>query len=183
MAVVKRKVQIKRMIVVKRKPQAIGGAPTPAIVRKAFEQGKAGELLLERRETEKRKRLISLISDNLGKPKPLSMYEMMLQAGYAQSTALQQSTILVSVREDPVIQDTLVKLKAIRDKMLTRIDATVDKGSAASLAFPLQVVSKEIALLEGRPTERTEHVLPDEERAEILEVLQMNEAPRRRLKK
>lgn len=103
------------------------------------------------------------------------MYQMMVEAGYAESTARARSKeILDSIRDEPVVQDTLQRLHRIRDKMLKRVEDTADQGTAATLAFPMQVILKEIALIEGKPTDRVDHTLTAEEKDELDDIIRMN---------
>jgi hypothetical protein len=56
-------------------------------------------------QTDKQRKLVKLLSENVGLPKPKTMLEMMLEAGYEESTARQQSGILAGIREelDPIV--------------------------------------------------------------------------------
>jgi hypothetical protein len=44
-------------------------------------------------QTDKQRKLVKLLSENLGREKPMTMLEMMLAAGYEESSAKQQITI------------------------------------------------------------------------------------------
>jgi hypothetical protein len=56
--------------------------------------------------TEKQKKLLTFISENLGSEKPKTMYEMLLAAGYQENAAKQQTTILADIRDkiDPIFE-------------------------------------------------------------------------------
>lgn len=104
------------------------------------------------------------------------MTEMMRLAGYAESTALAQTPSIVdAARGSDEVQTHLSRLQKLRDKTMTRIEVETDQANYGQLAFGLQVLEKSIALLEGRPTERTEHTLGEEERSALDEIIAMNE--------
>lgn len=185
MVVVKK---IKRLVIVKRKgatpapppsprPASPGtAAPSARRIKEAYKAGTVRDLELATRK----ERLLQLISENFGKSKPLTMYQMMLNAGYAESTAKQQSAVLMTIKEgaeegDPTVTSHLERLKKIREKMLARLEDQVQYAKYGSLAYGLTVLDKSIALMEGKPTERIAHELPEEERLELLEILEMNE--------
>ena len=147
-------------------------APSPRVIKRAFRTG--GVVLL--RESERRKKLALLISENVVKPRPLSMYEMMIQAGYSHSTARARAKETGdAARQEPIVQDHLERLRKIREKMLVRLEATVGEATFGAIGFNLSVVEKSIALMEGRPTERREIILDPEEQALLDEILGDNE--------
>ena len=108
-------------------------------------------------QTDKQRKLVQLISENLGLAKPKTMLEMMLEAGYEESTARQQSTILVGIREelDPIV----AKLEARRLKVIDRLAKKLDAATYRDLTESRDKLTKNIQLLRGKATERPEHVV------------------------
>jgi hypothetical protein len=51
-------------------------------------------------QTDKQRKLVKLLSENVGLAKPKTMLQMMLEAGYTEETARQQSGILRGVQEE-----------------------------------------------------------------------------------
>jgi hypothetical protein len=110
-------------------------------------------LIMKKKDTQRQKKLVKLISENLGTGKKTkTMYEMMLEAGYEESTALQQSTILTRIYDKvvPIVQ----RLEAERDRIL---DALTKKNlrweKYKDLVDSLDKLTKNIQLLSGKPTE------------------------------
>src|ERR1051325_5391904 len=97
------------------------------------------------RQPDKQRKLVKLLSENLGREKPMTMLEMMLAAGYEESTARQQSTVLVGIREElaPIVR----KVEEPRDQVIAGMIRKMPKGKA-----PDQL-TKNIQLLSGKATE------------------------------
>ena len=112
------------------------------------------------RETQKKKKLVSLISVNFGKTgkDKMTMYEMMIESGYSESSAKQQSTTLLGVKKTDEFQKNLQWMKDHRDKIKARMDALVGKAGYADIARTIDRLDRSIELAEGRPTGRTEIV-------------------------
>ena len=108
-------------------------------------------------QTDKQRKLVKLVSENLGLAKPKTMIEMMLEAGYSEESAHQQSTILVGIRDelDPIVQ----KLEAHRLKVIDRLSKKLDAASYRDLTDSLDKLTKNIQLLRGKPTDRTNNVI------------------------
>jgi hypothetical protein len=108
-------------------------------------------------QTDKQRKLLQLISENLGLAKPKSMQQMMLDAGYSEASAHQQTTLLVGIREelDPIVQ----KLEAHRLKVIERMAKKIDAATYRDLTDSLDKTTKNIQLLRGKATERPEHVV------------------------
>lgn len=163
----------KKIVVVARKPVVVRrpASPSPAVVRRAFNTGTQGDLLDKKRENVRREKLAHLIALNIGRSKPRPLYELCIEAGYTESTAKSRvSELVAAAREEPEVQDHLVRLRSLREKTLKRLEAETEKANYGSLAFGLQVLEKNIALLEGKPTERVENALTDEDR-EMLDTI------------
>jgi hypothetical protein len=110
---------------------------------------------MAKRQTDKQAKLVKLISENVGLAKPKTLLEMMLEAGYEESTARQQSGILNGIQDqlDPIVQ----KLEAHRLKVIDRLAKKLDAATYRDLTDSLDKLTKNIQLLRGKPTERPEH--------------------------
>jgi len=112
--------------------------------------------------TEKQKKFIQILSVNLGNAKPKSLYEMLLEAGYEKSTAKQQSGVLFGIKDE---------MKSIVNKMIEKRNAAIDKlnddkltnSSARDNAYIADILTKNIELLSGRPTDRNKIDITDVE--------------------
>ena len=117
------------------------------------------------RDTIKKRRLVSLISDNLGNigagKKAMTLTEILLKAGYSESSARQQSTILIGVQSklDPIVNKLIAKRDLALDAMT---DRKFKKTGLSTLAYIVDIFTKNTELLSGRATERN-YVLSNEE--------------------
>lgn len=101
--------------------------------------------------TTRQQKLIKLLLENLGNPKGgKSMYDMMLEAGYEETTAHEQSGTLAGIREElkPFVQ----KLMDHREKVIERMQATLPKAQYHNLVESLDKLTKNIQLLSGGKT-------------------------------
>ena len=113
---------------------------------------------------------------NAGTPSPLSMQEMMLEAGYSPSTARSRHVeIIGAVRQEPEVQSHLERLRSLRSKILGQIEKKVESADFRSLVMCFAVLEKSLHLLEGKATVRVEYVLSDTEQEELNELLRANE--------
>ena len=81
---------------------------------------------------------------------------MLLEAGYSESVADQQSVVLIPLRAMPEAQEVAKNLKGVRDKILERVmdEKRMDTASWKDLALALDRIIRNIELLSGRETER-----------------------------
>lgn len=108
-------------------------------------------------ETQKQKKLLKLISENVGLAKPKTLYEMFLEAGYEESTAKQQSGILAGIQDklEPIVK----KMIAHRDKVIDQLAKKLPSAKYHNLIEALDKLTKNIQLLSGKPTERPNNVI------------------------
>ena len=125
----------------------------------------------KKKETQRQKKLTKLILENLGNKKPKTMYQMMLDSGYADSTAKEQSQILSRLDVDDSILDKLIEH---RKKLLIVLDDKLKTASYADAYRATEALTKVIELLAGNPTDRTEFVLPDADKKKLDEILDDN---------
>lgn len=113
---------------------------------------------IERKNTQKKQKLIKLISENLGiEGFTKSMYEMMLEAGYAESSAKQQTAILTGIKEE--LKPLANQLEGLRIKAIEELEKNKNKFKTANLrdlVSSIDTLTKNIQLISGKPTERTE---------------------------
>ncbi len=152
-----------------------GERPAPKEKRKKRTPKSTGERpsvpknLKKKKLTIKQQKLLTEISENLGKKgSTKTMYQMMLDAGFAENTAHQQASILGPLEEKPEAKDIV---KMMQEKRAQAIDAITEvkliKACARDLAYVTSTFTGTIELLSGRPTGREELVLPDKDKKEI----------------
>ena len=111
--------------------------------------------------TEKQKKLVKEFSENFGKKGfTKTIEQMMIDAGYEESTAKQQSATLVGIREElkPIVE----QLEAKRQIAINKIsDEKLDDTKARDLAYIVDILTKNIQLLSGGATETIDHYVWD----------------------
>ena len=111
--------------------------------------------------TEKQKKLVKEFSENFGKKGfTKTIEQMMIDAGYEESTAKQQSATLVGIREElkPIVE----QLEAKRQIAINKIsDEKLDDTKARDLAYIVDILTKNIQLLSGKDTEIIQHYIWD----------------------
>ena len=115
--------------------------------------------------TERQKKLVMLIWENMGKTPPLTMTEMMLRAGYSEETSREQSSILEGVRDD--LKPLIIQLLELRQQAIERMRKTGSYIGYKNALEGLDKLTKNIQLLSGRPTERPQMTLDDETKAAL----------------
>lgn len=114
-----------------------------------------GKLLhkTKERNTIRAQKLVGLISDNLGNPEGgRTMYEMMVEAGYSESTARQQTNILAGIR--PKLRPLVAQLESAREAALALLPLKITKASYRDLVTAIDRFNASIALFDGEPTSR-----------------------------
>lgn len=100
--------------------------------------------------------------------------EVLRKAGFAPSVVNNPSRVFNQPAVKQAVDDTLARMKEQRDKALARMDETVGKASYGSVAMTVSMLTKDIELLEGRPTSREEAELSPEAKARIDKLLLKN---------
>ena len=101
--------------------------------------------------TEHQKKLIKLITENLGNDEGTkSMYELMLAAGYSEESARQQSNTLAGIREElqPIVQEMMEH----RNAVIAHMKKSINKAKYRDLTDALDKLTKNIQLLSGGKT-------------------------------
>lgn len=126
--------------------------------------------------TEKQKKLLDLIKKNLGKiasgESAVSFSEMMRQAGYSESSARQQTNILIGIQTeiDPLLQ----KIEDARQDALNRLPTAITRAGYRDLVNGFEALTKMYQLLKGKPTQRTAVDINPESKAYLDEILGEN---------
>ena len=98
--------------------------------------------------TQRQKKLIKLISENLGnKGKTKTMYKMFLEAGFSETSAKQQSNILSGIKDKvaPIVD----RLEKERDNALNQLSKKINKAKYRDLVDAIDKLTKNIQLLSG----------------------------------
>lgn len=134
---------------------------------------KRGNLGNQKPLTIKQQKVVSLVSGNVGKMR--SKADILRQAGYSPSVANNPDHVFNSPPLKNALEATISKMRAISDKVLTALEnKDFDKESAYNLAMISSTMTKNLELLESRPTERTKYELSDEEKARLDKLFKMN---------
>jgi len=103
--------------------------------------------------TPKKRKLLRIISENLGKEGfTKTMCEMMIEAGYSKNSALQQTAILAGIQEE--LKPISDKLDELREKAIKRLNDgnLTDKANYRDLVDGIDKLTKNIQLIKGKPT-------------------------------
>lgn len=95
-------------------------------------------------------------------------------AGFSESIAKNPDRVFERPEVQEAIEPILARLIRHRDKVLERMELLVGTAGYTSLSITMANMNKDIELLSGRPTAREEHVLPEEEQAQLNALLEMN---------
>lgn len=103
-----------------------------------------------------------------------SKAQILRDAGYSEAVARQPHKVFDSPEVQEAIEPILDRLIRHRDRVLQRMEMLVDTAGYTSLSITIANMNKDIELLSGRPTTREEHILPEEERKQLDNLLEMN---------
>lgn len=112
-----------------------------------------GKREYKRRDTIRKKNLVRLISANLGKTGKdvKNMYEMMLEAGYPETTARQQTEILKGI--EPELKTIADQMEEERQAIMLEMKKKRKKAQYHQLVSGADIMTKNIQLLKGKATE------------------------------
>jgi len=102
---------------------------------------------------------------------------MMLEAGYSETTAKQQSRILSTIKEKPEMRGIVADLEFVHSNAITALKRKdFNKVDAGTIVRILKDLNHDIELLSGRATERDdgETSLSHEDRLLLDEILEAN---------
>jgi len=108
--------------------------------------------------TPKQEKLIKLLMDNYGKQgETKSLGELMIEAGYTKESAKNPKLILDSPVIQEGVEDFVKTLKDKRRLAITKLtEDKLEKSSARDLSNITDVFTKNIQLLSGEDTDRSE---------------------------
>lgn len=119
--------------------------------------------------TEKVKRLKRVMAKSDGNQ---SMRSMMLEAGYAPSYADNPQKLTATPAFQAIISPVIVNMEKARDLAVSAMIAKTDKASYGELARGVDVLSKNVELLSGRATQRSESAVAHLSTEELIKLLQ-----------
>jgi hypothetical protein len=101
-------------------------------------------------QTDKQRKLVRLLSENLGLEKPKTLIQILLESGYSEESARQQSTILAGVREElaPIVKE----MQDHRANVIKQMVIKMPKADYRALTDSLDKLTKNIQLLSGGAT-------------------------------
>lgn len=109
------------------------------------------------------KRAVDLFKRNVLSGGTKKLIDIFREAGYSEETANQQSNIMAGLM--PHLADFLAEMEDHRAKVLERMKSKVLTADYGDLVRGLDVLTKNIQLLGGKPTANL--TLTDERRAEL----------------
>lgn len=93
---------------------------------------------------------IKLFTEHLLKGKPFTVKDILLKAGYAETTALQSEKVMGPIRLK--LSEVVGKMEAHRERILERMEVAVQTADYGDLVRGLDVTTKNIQLLTGGAT-------------------------------
>jgi len=130
--------------------------------------------IVKRLGTPKEKKLIKIFSENFGKTGgSKTIQEMMMEAGYAKSTAMQQSVIIGRIKDSKEYQDHLKWLNRHKEMIMNRMDENIDKADYGELSRTLARIENIILLSQGKPTSNL-NILSDKGKQELDDLFKDN---------
>ncbi len=122
--------------------------------------------------TPQQKRAVELFKQNMLTSGTKSFQDILLEAGYSEETARQQSNVMAGIK--PHLADFIEEMKEHRDVVMERMKGQVQSADYASLVRAVDVLTRNIQLLGGKPTSNV--LLTDERRAELDALIDDDEA-------
>lgn len=125
-------------------------------------------------KTPNQKKLFELISENIGKTGPKkTLEEMMIEAGYAESTARQQAGIMAGIKESEEFGNYLERLEKHKEKIILRMEKLVDHAQYNELSMALSRIENILLLAQGKPTSNV-NILTDDEKKKLDQLFDEN---------
>lgn len=124
--------------------------------------------------TVKQKKFVKIFTDNLGtKGKTKTLMSMLLEAGYSEESARQQTNTMKGIVNNKDFKDKVEWIKQHQEKIMERMDKKIDKAEYNELTRAMHVLDNILLLAQGKPTQNI-RVLSDEEKAELDEIYEEN---------
>ncbi len=140
---------------------------------KNFHNVKVKKVPKKRDPTPLQARVIKIVkSGGLGRK---SKAQILREAGASASVIDKPGKVFDSPTVVDAIKPVINKMRKIRTKVLDSLEKKdMDKQSAYNLVLISSILTKDSELLDGRPTDRMEFELPEEEKARLDKILKMN---------
>lgn len=119
--------------------------------------------------TPKQQTAINLLMAGNGRSKA----DILRESGYSPSVVDAPTKVFDSPAVIAVLNPWLERLKAMRERILGQMELKVDKASYKDLPRSFDVISNQIALLEGTPTANININMPTEEQERIRRILNL----------
>lgn len=102
-----------------------------------------------------------------------SKAEILRSAGYSEAVARNPEKVFDSPTIIAVVNPWLQRLKDIRERLLERMEQTAGTAKFSDIPRAFEVISTQIALLEGTPTANINVNMPTEEQERIRRILNL----------
>lgn len=113
--------------------------------------------------TPQQKRAVELFKQNMLADGSKSIEAILLEAGYAPESAKQQSNVMAGIK--PHLKTFIEEMEEHREVVITRMKQKVDTAEYGELTRALDVLTRNMQLLGGKPTHNVS--LTDERRSEL----------------
>ena len=114
------------------------------------------------------------VIDTLAKGGKVNLGKIAKNHGYSDAMAKNPAKIMETHSFKETTAPLLDRLVALRESIVDQMTKRVGTAAFSSLGMSLDGVSKQINLLTGKPTDRTEFVLPDEAKKKLKDILADN---------
>jgi len=137
------------------------------IIKKTVKKTPKKKVIVKKLETEKQKKLFKLISENFGKSGGTkTMQEMMISAGYSETTSKQQTAILCKIKESEEYKDYIAWIEKHRKKIMKKMDDKIGSADYGELSRTFARLENILLLSQGKPTSNI-NVLSEEEKKDL----------------
>jgi hypothetical protein len=119
--------------------------------------------------TPQQQRAIDLFLENLLNGGTKSITEILIEAGYSPASADQYTNIMVGIR--PHLEPFVERMEKHRERVMTQMEARIEKAEYRDLARSLDILTHNIRLLSGKSTQNV-GVIVEERRRELDRLLE-----------
>ena len=123
--------------------------------------------------TDKQRKFQELLTQNIGNKKSKSLYSMLIESGYSEAGAKQQTNALIAAKNAG--NDILEVMKERRKKAMECVtNKKLTASNAKDITDITDKLTKNIQLLSGGATDRNAIVIGDNEKLAIENLLKKN---------
>lgn len=105
---------------------------------------------------------------SLGKSRKISLGKIIRKNGYSNRTSLTPKNVTETKSYKKITEPVLEQLKKERERAIKRLSKTISKAKYRDLIDGIDKFTKNIQLLEGKPTDRTDNIFNEEQICAIL---------------